>query len=127
MWNFKKDIFRSEMDLGPLPFAIDSERIDEGIGTLDIQGGEPNERIFLDFVVTPDVDFNSLNFSSPVVVSVLDMLHQTRSGYMDLDVSGNGSSNYDYDPTSTMTSCEVTITSRSGGSSVGVGDSTNII
>lgn len=111
----------------PLPFAINSERIDEGVGTLDIQGGEPNERIFLDFVVSPDGEFNSLNFSSPVTVSVLDMLHQTRSGYMDLDVSGNGSSNYDFDPTSTMASCLVTITSRSSGLTTGVGDETNII
>lgn len=111
----------------PEPFQINSTRVSEGLGTLDITGGEPSERIFLDFTVTPDGSFNSISFTSPVTVGSLETIHLSRSGYMDLDASGNGSSNYDYDPTSTGASTLVEITSRSSGLTTGVGDSTNII
>lgn len=100
----------------------------DGAGLLEILGGVPGETIDLSFVMSfSPGDFNSLNFSLPVTVSVLDPLHDTRTGTMLLDGSGNGSSIYDFDPTYSGASCLVTVTARSSGNPIGIGDDTNII
>lgn len=110
-------------------FSINSTVKDiDGAGFLEIFGGVPGETIDLSFAMTYSPgDFNSLNFDAPVTVLVLDVLHDTRTGTMLLDGSGNGSSLYDFDPPTSTASCLVTVTARSSGNPAGIGDDTNII
>lgn len=110
------------------PFSINSSVSSEGAGVLDIIGGEPGEQIDLTFDMDPVIGtFNSLNFGSPVTVSVLDNAHLNRTGFMILDGSGNGSSIYTYDPTTATKPCLVTVVARSSGLTPGIGDDTNVV
>lgn len=130
MNNIKKTIFKTgfEDELPPEGFSISSTRISTGVGTLDIEGGEPGESITLDFTMDSVGTFNSLNFSDTLPIPVvLDITHLNRTGTLVLDGSGNGTSNYLFDPTSADRACLVTVTARSSGLPEGVGDSTNII
>lgn len=133
MHPFKKLIYSKRTAPIPGPEPSDFEITSTvknvlGQGTLDITGGEPGEVVSLSFVVTFSiVDFNNLIFASPVTVSPLDPLHDTRTGSMVLDGSGNGSSIYTFDPENSTASCLVTVTARSSGLPDGIGNNTNII
>jgi hypothetical protein len=85
-----------------------------GTGTLDFLNGEPFEVLDLSFVVSPAVDFDSLEFSAPISVPMVDSTHLIRTGYVTLDASGVASSGYAYMPISPLDSiCIATITGRS--------------
>ena len=128
MNNFKRNIFRTVIESAPLsPFAIESSVSSQGMGVLEIFNGEPSEVINLSFVMSGTGTFDSLSFTEPVTVLVLDTLHESRNGFMTLDINGNGTSNYVFDPITADESCLVTITSRSSGITEGVGYSTNVI
>lgn len=129
MNTIKKVIFKSgfEEELPPTGFIIDSTRVNEGTGTLSIIGGEPNETITLDFTMDSTGTFNSLSFSSPITVSVLDITHLHRIGTMLLDINGEGISTYLFDPLDATRGCLVTVTARSSGLPEGVGDDTNVV
>lgn len=129
MNNFRKNIYRTKTLIVPpeLLFSISSTRIDDGIGTLDIINGEPGETIGLAFDMNPSGTFNSLNFSSPVTVDILDITHLNRTGNMILDGTGSGSSNYMFDPDTADRACLVTVISRDSGLTEGIGDTTNVI
>ena len=129
MNEFKKNIYRIRNieDIPPQEFFINSSRISDGVGTLDIIGGEPGEVINLSFDMNASGTFKSLNFSAPVVISVLDTTHLNRTGTMTLDTSGNGSSNYEFDPITADRACLVTVIGRSSGLPEGIGNDTNII
>lgn len=97
-----------------------------GTGTLDFINGEPFEVLNLSFVVTPSVDFDSIEFSSPVSVPILDSIHLSRTGTVTLDASGSASSTYAYYPISYVDSiCTVTITERSSTEPIPAIDSVN--
>ena len=127
MNNFKRNIFRTVIEsITPSPFSIKSSVLSQGIGVLEIFNGEPSEVINLSFVMSGDGTFNRLYFTEPVTVPVLDTVHESRNGFMTLDINGNGTSNYVFEPITADKSCLVTITSRSSGINEGVGYSTNI-
>lgn len=128
MNNFKRNIFRMVIEsTTSSPFSIESSVSSQGMGVLEIFNGEPSEVINLSFVMSGNGTFNSLYFTEPVTVSVLDTLHESRNGVMTLDINGNGTSNYVFDPITADKSCLVTITSRSIDINEGVGYSTDII
>ena len=129
MNNFKRNIFRTVIESAPLsPFAIESSVSSQGMGVLEIFNGEPSEVINLSFVMSGTGRiFDSLSFTEPVTVLVLDTLHESRNGFMTLDINGNGASNYEFNPITADKTCLVTITSRSSGITEGVGYSTNVI
>ena len=128
MNNFKRNIFRTVIESAPSsPFAIVSSVSSQGIGVLEVFNGEPSEVINLSFVMSDVGTFNSLSFTEPVTVSLLDTIHESRNGFMTLDVNGNGTSNYVFEPITADKDCLVTITSRSSGMTEGVGYSTNVI
>ena len=128
MNNFKRNIFRTVIESAPLsPFAIESSVSSQGLGVLEIFNGEPSEVINLSFVMSGDGTFNSLYFTEPVTVPLLDTIHESRNGFMTLDINGNGTSNYVFEPITADKYCLVTITSRSSGINEGVGYSTKII
>ena len=99
----------------------------QGMGVLEIFNGEPSEVINLSFIMSGTGTFDSLSFTEPVTVLVLDTLHESRNGFMTLDINGNGTSNYEFNPITADKTCLVTITSRSSGITEGVGYSTNVI
>ena len=130
MNEFRKNIYRTTTTviIPPVLFSIESSAKDAfGQGTLDIVGGVPGETISLSFDMDASGTFNSLSFTAPVIVSVLDITHLNRTGTMLLDGSGNGSSTYTYDPTSATRACLVTVTARSSGDPTGIGYDTNIV
>ena len=97
-----------------------------GTGTLDFLNGEPFEVLDLSFVVSPAVDFDSLEFSSPISVPILDSIHLSRTGTVTLDASGSATSTYAYYPISPVDSvCTATITGRSSIEAIPVIDSVN--
>ena len=127
MRQFKKNIFKTVIEsITPSPFSIDSSVSSQGMGVLEIFNGEPSEVINLSFVMSGDGTFSSLYFTEPVTVLVLDIIRESRNGFMTLDINGNGTSNYVFEPITADKSCLVTITSRSSGINEGVGYSTNI-
>ena len=127
MNNFKKNIFKTVIEsITPSPFSIESSVSYQGLGVLEIFNGEPSEVINLSFVMNGDGTFNSLYFTEPVTVPILDTIHESRNGFMTLDINGNGTSNYVFEPITADKSCLVTITSRSSGINEGVGYSTYI-
>ena len=128
MNEFKKNIFKTVIEsITPSPFSIESSVFNQGLGVLEIFNGEPSEVINLSFVMSGDGTFNSLYFTEPVTVPVLDTMHESRNGFMTLDINGNGTSNYVFEPITADKYCLVTITSRSSGINEGVGYSTNVI
>ena len=127
MNNFKKNIYKTVIEsITPSPFSIESSVSSQGLGVLEIFNGEPSEVINLSFVMSGDGTFNSLYFTEPVTVPILDTIHESRNGFMTLDINGNGTSNYVFEPITADKSCLVTITSRSSGINEGVGYSTYI-
>ncbi len=127
MNNFKKNIYKTVIEsITPSPFSIESSVSSQGLGVLEIFNGEPSEVINLSFVMSGDGTFTSLYFTDPVTVLVLDTLHESRNGFMTLDINGNGTSNYVFEPITADKSCLVTITSRSSGINEGVGYSTYV-
>ena len=127
MNNFKRNVFRTVIEsITPSPFSIESSVSSQGMGVLEIFNGEPSEVINLSFVMSGTGTFNSLSFTEPITVPVLDTLHKSRNGFMTLDINGNGTSNYVFDPITADKYCLVTITSRSSGINEGVGYSTNV-
>ncbi len=128
MNNFQRNIYRTENN----EFLLDSLEINSsipasGTGTLDITGGQPLEIIYLTFTITAsDVNFNSLEFDTPVSVPVLDPTHLIRTGTITLDASGDASSIYLWDIITTDSSCLVTITARSSIYDVPIVNTTNI-
>lgn len=128
MINFKKNIFKTVIEsITPSPFSIKSSVSSQGLGVLEIFNGEPSEVINLSFVMSGDGTFTSLYFTEPVTVPLLDTQHESRNGFMTLDINGNGTSNYVFEPITADKSCLATITSRSSGINEGVGYNTNII
>lgn len=98
-----------------------------GLGTLSFTGGEPNEVLDLDFTLTltgASTGNNSISFSNPVNVQILDSLHLNRSGTVTLDSNGNATSNYTIQEGEL--SCLVTITGRSSAVAIPTNDSTTI-
>ena len=127
MNNFKRNIFKTVIEsTTPSPFSIESSVSSQGMGVLEIFNGEPSEVINLSFVMSGTGTFNSLSFTEPVTVEVLDTMHKSRNGFMTLDINGNGTSNYVFDPITADKPGLVTITSRSSGINEGVGYSTNV-
>ena len=129
MRQFKKNIFKTVIEsITPSPFSIESSVSSQGLGVLEIFNGEPSEVINLSFVMSGTGRiFDSLSFTEPVKVLVLDTLNESRNGFMTLDINGNGTSNYEFNPITADKTCLVTITSRSSGITEGVGYSTNVI
>jgi hypothetical protein len=114
--------------LAPVVLQITSSVALDGSGTLDFINGEPNEVLTLTFNVFDGGSnvFESLIFDSPVVVSILDPLHLSRTGSVTLDISGAASSIYTYSPISPDSICTVTITGRSSAEPIPVINSTNL-
>ena len=128
MNKFQRNIYRTVIEsITPSPFSIESSVSSQGLGVLEIFNGEPSEVINLSFVMSGTGTFDSLSFTEPITVLVLDTLHKSRNGFMTLDINGNGTSNYVFSPITDDKSCLVTITSRSSGINEGVGYSTNVI
>ena len=135
MHQFKKMIFMLRRDSSTPPPETEltitaSSPILEGslagTGTLDFLHGEPFEVLDLSFVVTAAVDFDSLEFSEPISVPMVDSTHLIRTGYVTLDASGSASSGYAYMPSSPVDSiCTATITGRSSAVAVPTMNSVN--
>ena len=108
--------------------TIQSSQPNSGSGTLNFQGGEPNEVLTLNFTVTADSlgTFDGISFTSPVSVASLDSAHLTRTGTITLNSSGTATSSYQFSPANTPSSCLVTITARSSSVSIPTSNSTNI-
>ena len=111
--------------------TIHSSTPNSGAGTLDFQGGEPNEVLTLNFTVSaapssPGPAFSGISFTSPVSVGSLDIAHLTRTGTITLNSLGAAISNYQFSPNNTPSSCLVTITTRSSSVAIPTSHSTNI-
>ena len=108
--------------------TITASQPNSGLGTLNFQGGEPNEVLTLNFTVTTDSlsTFDGISFTSPVSVASIDSAHLTRTGSITLNSSGLASSNYTFSPDDTPSSCLVTITGRSSSVAIPSSNSTNI-
>lgn len=101
----------------PSSLSINATVISSGTGHIDIIGGEPGERIFLTFTLTyyDPGNFDSLSIESPITIAPLDTIHDVRTGYVDLDGSGNSISTYTAVPSDAIFNSTLEMTSRSSG------------
>ena len=108
------------------PFSMTSSVPNNGLGTLDVFYGQPNEIISLSFSVNHFGADGTFSFDSPVNVQILDTIHTSRTGSITLNSSGSATANYELSPAGSDSSCLITITHRSSGLTTGVGQSTTI-
>lgn len=100
----------------PSTLEINATVLSLGTGHVDITGGEPGETIQLTLTLTYfDGTFGSLSITSPIVISPVDTLHDSRNGYVVLDSSGNATATYTVDPSDATFNSTLEMTSRSSG------------
>jgi hypothetical protein len=100
----------------PSTLEINATVLSLGTGHIDITGGEPGERIYLTLTLTfNDSFFSTLSITSPTVIAPVDTIHDSRTGYVDLDASGNATSTYTVDPSDATFNSSLDMTSRSSG------------
>lgn len=111
----------------PSTLEINATVLSLGTGHIDITGGQPFEELDLTLTLTYfDGTFGSLSITSPIVISPVDTLHDVRTGYVNLDASGNATATYTVDPSDATFNSTLEITSRSSGLPMPVSPSVGI-
>ena len=102
----------------PSSLQITATVLSLGTGHIDITGGVPFERIDLTLTLTyydSLSGFSTLSITAPVVISPVDTLHDVRTGYVDLDASGNATATYTVDASDATFNSILDMTARSSG------------
>lgn len=99
-----------------VPLNIQASLPSNGVGYLDFEGGEPNEIVQLSFLVSEvSEDYQSIGFSAPVDVSILDLANLNRTGTVTLDGNGKARSTYTVLNNAAAFRCVIRIESRGAG------------